>query len=144
MYLNLILITFHSIAYTSGYAAYTGSLSWLLQCLIIRLECQGFVISDRLTTPWHSNYTKSIQAAILAGIDMNLSNKESAELRWKPGMQGRGVGVDEGTIHLVTYRTVMHYLNVTFSSSCCYLLIEPHGDLESGDHEIVNNAGQLH
>ncbi|KAG5564088.1 hypothetical protein RHGRI_000310 [Rhododendron griersonianum] len=30
----------------------------------------GFVISDWLTTPRHSNYTKSIQAAILAGIDM--------------------------------------------------------------------------
>lgn len=39
------------------------------------LKFKGFVISDwegidRLTTPWHSNYTKSIQAAILAGIDM--------------------------------------------------------------------------
>ncbi|XP_058211513.1 uncharacterized protein LOC131323684 [Rhododendron vialii] len=39
------------------------------------LKFKGFVISDwegidRLTTPWHSNYAKSIQAAILAGINM--------------------------------------------------------------------------
>ena len=39
------------------------------------LNIQGFVISDwegidRITSPPHSNYTYSVQASVLAGIDM--------------------------------------------------------------------------
>jgi hypothetical protein len=39
------------------------------------INCQGFVISDwegidRITTPPHSNYSYSVEAAIKAGIDM--------------------------------------------------------------------------
>lgn len=39
------------------------------------VETQGFVISDwegldRITSPLHSNYSYSVQAAIEAGIDM--------------------------------------------------------------------------
>lgn len=39
------------------------------------INCQGFVISDwegidRITSPPHSNYSYSVQAAIQAGIDM--------------------------------------------------------------------------
>ncbi|KAH7844342.1 hypothetical protein Vadar_027000 [Vaccinium darrowii] len=43
--------------------------------LKVTLKFKGLVISDwegldRITTPWHSNYTYSVKAGILAGIDM--------------------------------------------------------------------------
>ncbi|KAG5523776.1 hypothetical protein RHGRI_030687 [Rhododendron griersonianum] len=37
-----------------------------------------------------NNLQKEGLAMALASKALNLSNKESAELRWKPGMQGRG------------------------------------------------------
>ncbi|KAL3537793.1 hypothetical protein ACH5RR_001159 [Cinchona calisaya] len=48
-----------------------------------KLKFKGFVISDwegidRITTPPHSNYTYSVEASILAGIDM-----ESVMIPWK-------------------------------------------------------------
>lgn len=41
----------------------------------VKRKFQGFVISDwqgidRITSPPHSNYTYSVQAGVLAGIDM--------------------------------------------------------------------------
>ena len=56
------------------------------------LTFQGFIISDwqgidKITSPPHSNYTYSIQASILAGVDMvgyKIQLKISSTHAWFP------------------------------------------------------------